>query len=77
MMGFMPGLKACVAAVVGGIGSIPGAVLGGFLLGIVENLTVWAGVPTPYKDFAAFLLLILILAVRPRGLLGKVEGEKV
>lgn len=77
MMGFMPGLKAFIAAVVGGIGSIPGAVLGGFLLGIVENLSVWLGVPTPYKDIAAFVLLILILAVRPQGLFGKAEGEKV
>ena len=77
MMGFMPGLKAFVAAVVGGIGSIPGAVLGGFLLGIVENLTVWAGVPTPYKDIVAFVLLIVILVVRPRGLFGRAEGEKV
>lgn len=77
MMGFMPGLKAFVAAVIGGIGSIPGAVLGGFLLGIVENLVVYLHVPTQCKDIAAFVLLILILVVRPRGLLGKAEGEKV
>lgn len=76
MMGFMPGLKAFVAAVVGGIGSIPGAVLGGLLIGVIENLAVWAGVPTQFTSMVAYALLILILAVRPQGLLGKTEGEK-
>lgn len=77
MMGFMPGLKAFVAAVLGGIGSIPGAILGGFTLGIVESMVVWAGVPTGYKDVAAFVILILVLAAKPTGLLGRVEREKV
>lgn len=76
-MGFQPGLKAFIAAVVGGIGSIPGAVLGGYLLGIAEHLMVWAGVPTGFKDIAAFLLLIVCLMVRPQGILGKREREKV
>lgn len=76
MMGFMPGLKAFVAAVVGGIGSIPGAVLGGLLLGVVENLVVYLQVPTQCKDMASFVLLILVLVGRPQGLLGKPEGEK-
>lgn len=76
-MGFMPGLKAFVAAVVGGIGSIPGAVIGGFLIGIVESLVVWLGVPTGYKDIAAFVVLIAVLVVRPQGLLGRGEREKV
>lgn len=76
-MGFMPGLKAFIAAVLGGIGSVPGAVLGGFLIGIIENLVVWMGVPTGYKDVAALLVLIIVLILRPQGLLGKVEREKV
>jgi branched-chain amino acid transport system permease protein len=77
LMGFMPGLKAFVAAVLGGIGSIPGAIVGGFLLGIVESLVVWMGVPTGYKDVAAFVILIVVLVVRPQGILGRVEVEKV
>lgn len=76
-MGFVPGLKAFAAAVVGGIGSIPGAVLGGFLIGITEYMIVWAGVPTNFKDVAAFVVLILVLVVRPQGILGKPEREKV
>jgi branched-chain amino acid transport system permease protein len=77
MMGFMPGLNAFVAAVVGGIGSIGGALLGGFALGIIQYLVVWAGVPTGYKDVASFVMLILILVIRPQGILGKAEGQKV
>ena len=77
LMGFMPGLKAFVAAVLGGIGSIPGAILGGFILGLTESLVVWAGVPTGYKDVAAFVILVAVLVVRPRGIMGKTEGEKV
>jgi branched-chain amino acid transport system permease protein len=77
MMGFMPGLNAFVAAVVGGIGSIPGAMLGGYLLGVIQYLVVWAGVPTGYKDVASFVVLILVLVLRPQGILGKKEAEKV
>ncbi len=77
MMGFMPGLKAFIAAVVGGIGSIPGAVAGGFIIGIVENLVVWAGVPTGCKDIASFAVLIAVLLARPQGIMGKAEREKV
>lgn len=77
MMGFLPGLHGFIAAVVGGIGSIGGALVGGFLIGIVQYLVVWAGVPTGYKDVASLVILILILVVRPQGILGRREGEKV
>jgi branched-chain amino acid transport system permease protein len=77
IMGFQPGLKAFIAAVLGGIGSIPGAVIGGLALGLIEYLAVWAGVPTEYKDIAAFVLLIVVLVTRPSGLLGRPEREKV
>lgn len=78
-MGFLPGLKAFIAAVIGGIGSLPGAVLGGLSLGVLEAM-IPAYLPsayTGYKDAAAFVALILILLIRPAGLLGKFEGEKV
>jgi branched-chain amino acid transport system permease protein len=75
-IGFMAGLKAFTAAVLGGIGSIPGAVLGGLILGVTEALTA-AYFPSEYKDVVAFGLLILILLFRPSGLLGKPEVEKV
>jgi branched-chain amino acid transport system permease protein len=77
MMGFMPGLNAFIAAVVGGIGSIPGATIGGYALGIVQYLVVYAGVPTGYKDIASFALLILVLVIRPEGILGTRETQKV
>ncbi|MCX6984448.1 MAG: branched-chain amino acid ABC transporter permease [Lentisphaerae bacterium] len=77
MMGFMPGLKAFIAAVLGGIGSIPGAVIGGFLIGVIENMVVWCGIPSGYKDIAAFFVLILVLIVKPQGILGKTAREKV
>lgn len=77
MMGFMPGLHAFIAAVVGGIGSIPGAVLGGFLIGLSQSLVVWVGVPTGYKDVASFLILISVLVIKPQGILGHMENEKV
>ena len=76
LMGTLPGLKAFVAAVLGGIGNIPGAALGGLLLGIVEtfvNGSQWS----TYKDAIAFGVLILILLFRPAGLLGKFTTEKV
>ena len=76
LMGVMPGLKAFVAAVLGGIGNIPGAALGGLLLGTVEtfvNGSEWS----TYKDAIAFAILILILLFRPAGLLGRFTVEKV
>ncbi|MBV0932578.1 high-affinity branched-chain amino acid ABC transporter permease LivH [Marinobacterium weihaiense] len=75
-IGFMAGLKAFTAAVLGGIGSIPGAMLGGLILGVTEALTA-AFFPSEYKDVVAFSLLVLILLFRPTGLLGKPEVEKV
>jgi branched-chain amino acid transport system permease protein len=75
-MGFLPGIKAFTAAVLGGIGSIPGAVLGGFLLGLLESLGV-AFLPEPeWKDVFAFAVLILVLTLRPSGLLGERVSEK-
>jgi len=76
LMGLMPGLKAFVAAVLGGIGIIPGAMTGGFLLGIVEAMVsgYW---DSQWKDAFAFGILILILVVKPSGLLGKDTTEKV
>ena len=78
LMGIMPGLKCFIAAVIGGIGSIAGAVLGGLLLGLIEMMTI-AFLPqlTGYKDAFAFVLLIIVLLVKPTGLLGKNQGEKV
>ena len=76
LMGILIGLKAFVAAVLGGIGNIPGAVLGGFLIGITETMVVGYLSPT-YKDAVAFAILILILLFRPSGLLGSTVQEKV
>ncbi|MBT3982059.1 MAG: branched-chain amino acid ABC transporter permease [Bacteriovoracaceae bacterium] len=76
MMGLIPGLKAFVAAVLGGIGSIPGAVIGGLVLGVVENLVVGFWEST-YRDAVSFSILIFILLVKPAGLLGKNIREKV
>ncbi len=76
LMGVMPGLKAFVAAILGGIGNIPGAALGGLLLGVVEtfvNGSQWS----TYKDAIAFAILIVILLFRPAGLLGRATVEKV
>ena len=75
-MGMMLGLKAFVAAVVGGIGIIPGAMLGGFLLGIAESLTA-AYISSQLVDAVVFSLLIIVLLFKPAGLLGKATGEKV
>ncbi len=75
-MGLLPGLKAFVAAVLGGIGNIPGAVVGGLVMGIAEVMVVGYVSPT-YRDAIAFVLLILILLVRPSGILGSSTGEKV
>jgi branched-chain amino acid transport system permease protein len=76
LMGIMPGLKAFVAAVVGGIGNIPGAVLGGVIMGLAEVMVV-GYVSSTYRDAIAFVLLIAILLFRPAGLLGKHQAEKV
>ncbi len=80
-MGVQPGLKAFVAAVLGGIGNIPGAALGGLILGISETLVKGYsqefGIPSGYSEAVAFVILILILIFKPAGLLGKVEREKV
>jgi len=76
LMGTLPGMKAFVAAVLGGIGNIPGAALGGVVLGLVETLVVALGGST-YRDAVAFGVLILILLFRPAGLLGKLQTEKV
>ena len=76
LMGIMPGLKAFVAAVLGGIGNVPGAVIGGLVMGIAEVLVVGYVSPT-YRDAIAFVLLIVILLVRPAGILGQNVAEKV
>ena len=76
LMGYMPGLKAFVAAVLGGIGSIPGAMVGGFILGVAETLTKGYG-PSNYADAISFAILIIILLVKPSGLLGKKTVVKV
>ncbi len=76
LMGMMPGIKAFVAAVLGGIGIIPGAMLGGIILGVVEAM-VSGFFSSTFRDAAAFAILILILLYKPAGLLGKNIREKV
>ena len=76
-LGAMPGIKAFTAAVIGGIGSVPGAMLGGILLGMVETIAAQIPVITPYTDAIEFSILIVILLVRPTGFLGKKRREKV
>ncbi len=76
LMGIMPGLKAFVAAVFGGIGSIPGAMAGGILLGVIEAL-VSGFISSTFRDAAAFAILILVLLFRPSGIFGKTVREKV
>jgi len=76
MMGSMLGLKAFVAAVLGGIGSIPGAMIGGLLIGMVETLVTAAGL-SAWKDGVVFAILIVVLLVRPTGILGRKITEKV
>jgi branched-chain amino acid transport system permease protein len=81
LMGILTGLKAFVAAVLGGIGNIPGAVLGGLLIGAAETFVVGygshIGISSTYRDAVAFAILILVLLVRPSGLLGSTVQEKV
>ena len=76
-LGAMPGIKAFTAAVIGGIGSIPGAMLGGVLMGVVEAISLTIPVIAPYTDAIEFIFLIIILLVRPTGILGKKRREKV
>jgi branched-chain amino acid transport system permease protein len=74
--GFTPGVKAFTAAVLGGIGSLPGAVIGGLAIGLIE--TLWSAYfSTDYKDVAAFSILIVVMIFLPQGLLGRPEVEKV
>jgi branched-chain amino acid transport system permease protein len=75
-IGFLVGIKAFTAAVLGGIGSLPGAMLGGLLIGLIE--VMWSGYFTvDYKDVAAFSILVMVLIFRPTGLLGRPDLEKV
>ena len=75
--GAMPGIKAFTAAVIGGIGSIPGAMLGGILLGVVESLSYSVPALAPYTDAVEFSILIIVLLIKPSGILGKIRREKV
>ena len=79
LMGFYPVLKAFVASVIGGLGSLPGAILGGYVLGILEIL-LQGFLPsslTPYRDAFVFVILIILLLFRPNGILGSTEKEKI
>jgi len=76
LMGMVPGIKAFVAAVLGGIGIIPGAAVGGFMIGLLETFSVSIGLAS-YKDAVVYAVLIIILLVRPAGILGKNVKEKV
>ena len=76
-MGFSAILKGIIASIIGGIGSIPGSVLGGFFLGLAENLGIWK-ISAGWKDAIAFAILIIFLLIRPWGLLGaKTEKESL
>ncbi len=74
-MGMNAILKGIIASIIGGIGSIPGAVLGGFFLGIVENLGIWK-IQAGWKDTIAFAVLIIFLLLRPEGILGKKDDKE-
>jgi branched-chain amino acid transport system permease protein len=75
-MGFTAGIKGFTAAVLGGIGSIPGAMLGGFILGLVETFAV-GFISATYKDVVAFVVLVVVLLIRPQGILGARIARKV
>lgn len=76
-MGFNAILKGIIASIIGGIGSIPGAMLGGFFLGLAENLGIWK-IQSGWKDLIAFAILIVFLLLRPGGIMGvKTEGERL
>ncbi len=81
LFGLLPGIKAFVAAVIGGIGSVPGAMLGGLVLGLSEEYVAGYHIGdyalSPWRDAIAFALLILVLLVRPAGILGTIRAEKV
>jgi branched-chain amino acid transport system permease protein len=79
LMGFYPVLKAFVASVIGGLGSLPGAVLGGYVLGFLEILLqgLLPSALTPYRDAFVFVILIVLLLFRPNGILGSTEREKI
>ncbi len=76
-LGSMPGIKAFTAAVIGGIGSVPGAMLGGILLGIIESISYSIPALAPYTIAVEFSILIIVLLVKPSGILGKIRREKV
>src|SRR6185369_413246 len=76
LMGIMPGLKAFISAVLGGIGNVPGAVVGGMVIGIIESF-VGGSRFSSFRDAIAFVILIGILLFRPSGLFGKYQAEKV
>ena len=75
-MGSLPGLKAFIAAVLGGIGIIPGAMLGGLLMGVAESMTK-GYISSSLADAVVYGILIIVLLVKPAGLLGKKTSEKV
>ncbi len=70
MMGLMPNIKAFAAVIVGGVGSVPGAILGSYFIGLVENIGIWF-LPSGYKDAIAFFVLVVFLLLKPQGILGK------
>ena len=75
-MGFSVILKGLTASIVGGIGNVPAALVGGFLIGITENMGIWF-LPSGYKDAIAFIILILFLLFRPKGLFGVKTREEI
>lgn len=75
-MGFMAILKGIITSIVGGVGSIPGSILGGFFLGLAENLGIWK-IQAGWKDTIAFAVLILFLLLRPQGILGEKSGKEI
>ncbi len=75
-MGFLVLLKSVTASVIGGIGNVPAALVGGLVIGLVENIGIWY-LPSGYKDAIAFVILILFLIFRPKGLLGVKTREEV